>query len=115
MNDFDAYVEIPKYRKSTKSSTSKSSKKSKHKHQYTSVLLHYDIEVYGKHIEKYNWGQYCVTCGKIGGYHTFESERVVSEDGSSRYEVMSNQEILDKYAGLPIVNIDPFSNKYVPL
>lgn len=108
-------LDIPKYRKTTESSVSKSHKKSKHKHQYTSVLFHYNIEVYGKSIEKYNRGQYCTICGRIGDFHPFESKKITMENGKSYYQNLTSQEILNKYSNLTIIDIDPFLNKYIPI
>lgn len=94
--------EIPKLRKKKESTTSKSKDKSKHKHIYVDCLFLDD-----KNIHK---GAYCTICGKIKQFD-FRDHLERSENG---WQMLSNDEILEKYSELEKISIENyFKQKYI--
>jgi hypothetical protein len=94
--------EVGKYRKYKGGDISKSSAKANHKHQYVPCLLRDD-----KYFNSCHYSEYCTICGKI-------------HDKATRYleigpnnVMLTPNEIMDKYRGLPIFVIDIFKDKHV--
>lgn len=83
----------PKYRKRQ---GKKKTKKSNHKHEYEGVLIKSNTQ-FG---EKYRYGEQCNVCGKINNERYFETKR---NEGSPFSTMLSQEEILDKYKDLKIV------------
>jgi len=71
-------------------------KKSNHKHEYKGVLIKSDTQ-FG---ETYHYGEQCNICGKINNKRILETKR---KEGSPFSIMLSQEEILDKYKDLKIV------------
>ena len=106
--------ETPKYIKKKKSSTSKSSEKAKHKHEYTErcIVKYPTPYLYNKDFSL-AIATYCKYCGKIEniGHPTTEQD----VDGRKMIHYMSNEEILENYKDLEVVEISDFFQKYLPI
>lgn len=86
----------PKHRKRR---GKRKTKKSNHKHEYKGVLIKSDTQ-FG---ETYHYGEKCNVCGKINNEKFFETKR---KEGSPFSIMLSQEEILDKYKDLKIVEKD---------
>lgn len=117
MNNFEK-EEIPKYKKKKPSSTSKSLDKTRHKHSYD-----------GKCITKYPpfipggnpymcITTYCTVCGKIyNSEHPYVEEDITRKNGltTKRRRLMKNEEILEKYKDLEVIELNEYGQKYVSI
>ena len=103
--------EIGKYKKKKNSGASKSNKKSKHKHIYEECL--FSTKFYSTLEDCILHGSYCTICGKISkrGYRL----REVVKTGEHSTRFMTNEEVLEKYKGLPIIHLDDYFQKYAPV
>ena len=72
-------LEIPKYKKNTKSSVSKSSQKSNHKHLYVPCKFSTCTGWSWRKEPLIEYGTYCTICGKIGEKKWLMSEKDVAE------------------------------------
>ena len=124
MNKYES--EIPKYLKQKESNVSKSKKKSKHKHQYEECLIQYNIKIgliNKPSILITSLGSYCTICGKIGDRFTKDKsivkdyERIVDATVGKCYQVMTSEELYEKYHNkLPVFFVDDiFKEKCVDL
>ncbi len=106
--------DIPKYKKKKKSTISKSREKSKHKHEYTEkCIVKYPTPLF--YFDKISLGvaTYCKYCGKIESIRKPNVERDV--DGKKITHYMTNEEILETYKDLEVVEISDYFQKYVPV
>lgn len=124
MNKYES--EIPKYLKQKESNVSKSKKKSKHKHQYEECLIQYNIKIgliNKPSILITSLVSYCTICGKIGDRFTKDKsivkdyERTVDATVGKCYQVMTSEELYEKYHNkLPVFFVENiFKEKYVDL
>jgi len=90
--------EVPKYKKKTKSKTPK---KSNHKHDYSDEIL--VKEAFACGVSLHSYGHRCVICGKIMRDFLFESERC---EETGLYRMLTEDEKLEKYKHLEIVEVD---------
>ena len=96
--------DIPQYKKKKNSNKSKSKEKSKHKHEYEDCLLIVNMNPHR--------AKYCKICGRISNVKFYET-RFDEDSGVSI--VMDKDEIFEKYAGLPKIDVDTIWDKYVSL
>ena len=124
MNKYES--EIPKYLKQKESNVSKSKKKSKHKHHYEECLIQYNIKIgliNKPSILITSLGSYCTICGKIGDRFKKDKsivkdyERTVDATVGKCYQVMTSEELYEKYHNkLPVFFVeDIFKEKCVDL
>lgn len=124
MNKYES--EIPKYLKQKESNVSKSKKKSKHKHQYEECLIQYNIKIgliNKPSILITSLVSYCIICGKIGDRFTKDKsivkdyERTVDATVGKCYQVMTSEELYEKYHNkLPVFFVENiFKEKCVDL
>ena len=116
MNRYE--TEIPKYLKQKESNVSKSKKKSKHKHQYEECLIQYNIKIgliNKPSILITSLGSYCIICGKIGDRFTKDKsivkdyERTVDATVGKCYQVMTSEELYEKYHNkLPVFFVENY-------
>ena len=111
--------ETPKYIKKKQSSTSKSSEKTKHKHEYTEKCI---VKYPTRHLLAFNIeyrfaiATYCKYCGKIENIWHPEIEDNFNRGlihNAKRY--MSDEEILEVYKDLDVVEISDLFQKYLPI
>lgn len=108
--------ETPKYIKKKKSSTSKSSEKTKHKHEYTEkCIVKYPTSYLSYFNIEYNLAiaTYCKYCGKIQSIVHPHIAKVVM--GGHMQTYMSNEEILENYKDLEVVEISDCFQKYLSI
>lgn len=109
--------EIPKYKKKKESSISKSKIKSRHKHDYSCECLVKEkapyLAAFGKEPWCYSRVTYCSICGKIYNYCYWEVEEIDDD----HYRHLTQEEVLEKYKHLEIIEINQelFGLKYIPL
>lgn len=110
MNKYEA--EIPKYLKQKESNVSKAKKKSKHKHQYEECLIQYECNFGHKYIIT-SLKSYCTICGKIGDRFKKDKsivkdyERTVDAPVEKCYQVMTSEELYEKYHNkLPVFFVE---------
>jgi hypothetical protein len=72
-------LEIPKYKKNTKSNVSKSNQKSKHKHLYVPCKFSTYTGWAWRKEPLIEYGTYCTICGKIGEKKWFMYEKDLAE------------------------------------
>ena len=124
MNKYES--EIPKYLKQKESNVSKSKKKSKHKHYYEECLIQYNMKIgliNKPSILITSLGSYCTICGKIGDRFKKDKsivkdyERTVDATVGKCYQVMTSEELYEKYHNkLPVFFVeDIFKEKCVDL
>lgn len=116
MNKYES--EIPKYLKQKESNVSKSKKKSKHKHQYEECLIQYNIKIgliNKPSILITSLVSYCTICGKIGDRFTKDKsivkdyERTVDATVGKCYQVMTSEELYEKYHNkLPVFFVENY-------
>lgn len=112
--------DVPKYKKKKKSTTSKSSEKTKHKHEYTEKCI---VKYPTPHLLCFNINYnlaiatYCKHCGKIDSvYYPMTDDFIYFHNGlHSVNRHMTNEEILEYYKDLEIVDIDNCFQKYLPI
>lgn len=95
--------EVAKHIKKKESNTSKSCKKSKHKHVYKDCVFYPD----NLGLENASIGTYCSICGKIG---SVKHPTIKSDIG---YRVLTADEVLKEYEGLPVFELQDWFQKYV--
>lgn len=117
MKDFEK-EEIPKYKKKRQSSTSKSYNKSKHKHNHDGMC----IAKYPPFIQGGNYYMtlttYCTECGRIIGSVAPTVDEVFTKKNGEvvkRNRPLKNEEILEKYKHLEIIEMSEHWQKYVPI
>ena len=110
--------EIPKHRKKRPSSTSKSFDKTRHKHEYVGKC----IVKYPPYIQGGNsvmlLTTYCTICGKIyDSKCPIVEEDITRRNGSiaKQRRHMKNEEILEKYKDLEIIEMSEHFQKYIPI
>ena len=116
MNKYES--EIPKYLKQKESNVSKSKKKSKHKHYYEECLIQYNMKIglINKPIILItSLGSYCTICGKIGDRFKKDKsivkdyERTVDATVGKCYQVMTSEELYEKYHNkLPVFFVENY-------
>ena len=116
MNKYES--EIPKYLKQKESNVSKSKKKSKHKHQYEECLIQYNMKIgliNKPSILITSLGSYCTICGKIGDRFKKDKsivkdyERTVDATVGKCYQVMTSEELYEKYHNkLPVFFVENY-------
>ena len=116
MNKYES--EIPKYLKQKESNVSKSKKKSKHKHYYEECLIQYNMKIgliNKPSILITSLGSYCTICGKIGDRFTKDKsivkdyERTVDAPVGKCYQVMTSEELYEKYHNkLPVFFVENY-------
>ena len=116
MNKYES--EIPKYLKQKESNVSKSKKKSKHKHQYEECLIQYNMKIgliNKPSILITSLGSYCTICGKIGDKFKKDKsivkdyERTVDATVGKCYQVMTSEELYEKYHNkLPVFFVENY-------
>ena len=80
------------------------SRKYDHKHTYDNKCLLHDINM-----DTYFLSSYCIICGKIG-IISKDSELV---EGHKWYRMLSDEELLEKYKDLEIIDVDIFKDKFI--
>ena len=116
MNKYES--EIPKYLKQKESNVSKSKKKSKHKHHYEECLIQYNMKIgliNKPSILITSLGSYCTICGKIGDRFKKDKsivkdyERTVDATVGKCYQVMTSEELYEKYHNkLPVFFVENY-------
>lgn len=116
MNKYES--EIPKYLKQKESNVSKSKKKSKHKHYYEECLIQYNMKIgliNKPSILITSLGSYCTICGKIGDRFKKDKsivkdyERTVDATVGKCYQVMTSEELYEKYHNkLPVFFVENY-------
>ena len=116
MNKYES--EIPKYLKQKESNVSKSKKKSKHKHYYEECLIQYNMKIgliNKPSILITSLGSYCTICGKIGDRFKKDKsivkdyERTVDSTVGKCYQVMTSEELYEKYHNkLPVFFVENY-------
>ncbi len=110
--------DIPKYKKKKKSTTSKSREKSNHKHEYTEkcVVKYPTPYLVGKEFS-YGLVTYCKHCGKVASLtHPTKEEHVNTGIANAFMSVfMTNEEILEYYKDLDVVEVEDMFPKYVSI
>ena len=116
MNKYES--EIPKYLKQKESNVSKSKKKSKHKHYYEECLIQYNMKIgliNKSSILITSLGSYCTICGKIGDRFKKDKsivkdyERTVDATVGKCYQVMTSEELYEKYHNkLPVFFVENY-------
>ncbi len=111
--------EIPKHRKKTNSTISKSREKAKHKHQYTKKCIikyptPYLIPLNGKDYSLCIT-TYCEHCGKVGDIMKAYREEHINESSKCVKKFMTDDEIIEYYKDLDIIEVEDRFVKYIPI
>ena len=113
--------DIPKYRKKKKSTTSKSQEKSKHKHEYTEKCIIKYPTPYLKYLNGKEFSvcviTYCKYCGKVGDSVPTNTEQEYIDKFLKRpiKRPMTDEEILEYYKDLDVVEVEDVFVKYIPI